>query len=93
MAKKEKRYFARKFLNKDEGIATIQISGNSPKHGVSISISDCNRQITLDCECYGNDEYYTQHRKNVKYKLDLLISELEKARDWMFPENDPEAKE
>lgn len=93
MAKRNKEYYVRKFLNKDSGLAAILISGSQPSRGFTVTISDCSRNITLDFETYGylvGEPDYIKHRDNLRKKINLLISELERARDWSFSANETE---
>jgi len=76
-----KKYYVRKFLNKKEGIAAIEIDGTCKDKfddGFSVKLSDCNRQITLD--------FWADSKQDYKEKLDkvnLIISELTKVKHWI----------
>lgn len=76
----EERYYKRKFLNKDEGIALIEVTGEQYSESVSLYVvlSDCNRQISLDF--YFENEEVRQERLD---KMDLLIAELKEARKFI----------
>jgi hypothetical protein len=70
---KDIKYYSRKFLNKKTGIAAIQCDADISNYSMysSVSISDCNRQITLDFTAYNAKEF------DVKLaKLGLIMSEL-----------------
>lgn len=76
----KKTYHSRKFLNKTNGLAAIEASGSFSNYSIdfSIAFSDCSRKVEL--------EFYMYDNKSIKErmeKLDLLISELNKARDWL----------
>ncbi len=83
---KTPKYYSRKFLNKTRGTATVEIDGNSSSWHISmdVAISDCNRKICL--------EFYANNSKEIKdkiAKLDLLISELNKAKEFFVNEAVP----
>jgi hypothetical protein len=69
------KYVSRKFLNKDRGIACIEcdVSQGIEWTDASVTISDCNRTVTLDFS-YSNPKL----RKRKLDKLSVLISELQK---------------
>lgn len=79
MKKKEVSYHARKFLNKSQGLAAIEIFGNANGYGLdgTVSIRDCSRQITLDFNCWDK-----RRMNNSIAKMDELINELTKFRNW-----------
>lgn len=86
MSKKSKRYYVRKFLNKHQGKAFIEILGFRKGDGppdLAIAISDCSRQVTLEFDVYGDSGDATIAGR--LYKLDMIISELQKAREWISP--------
>lgn len=72
---KPKTLKVRKFLNKPGYGGMAAISGQITEQGGTISITDCNRQISLDF-----DSYYEEGRANALHKLDLLIDTLTRAR-------------
>lgn len=82
MAKNKDEYLVRKFLNGQKGMAVIQIEGNVDS-GFALVLSDCYRAITLDFEYYGKGNKNPRKKAALK-KLNLLISELEKAREFHF---------
>ena len=82
MAKNKDKYLVRKFLNDRTGMAAIQISG-SKTHGFSLVISDCYKAVTIDMEHYSGSDNDADKKRALK-KLNLLISELEKAREFHF---------
>ncbi len=63
----------REFLNNETngGMAAIEYNGGYE----NLSISDCNRQITLEFEYYEK-----KHCENSIYKLDMLIHILKEFR-------------
>lgn len=76
----KKTYHSRKFLNKNSGMAAVEVGGtyNNYSFDCTVAISDCNRRIDLDM--------YMWDEKSIKekmYKLNLLISELSNLRDWI----------
>lgn len=75
----KKKYFSRKFLNPKEGMAAICIEGTKDE-GFDIQITDCSRSITLDFWDYTKKELKEDREK----KLNLLISELQKAREFFY---------
>ena len=87
MSKKTKRYYSRKWLNK-EGKGFIEVSGIKENSTyLNISIGDCSRHVTLDFDLYeARDGHST--RKMRLAKLDLLLSEIQAARDWFAAASD-----
>lgn len=87
MSKKTKRYYSRKWLNK-EGKGFIEVSGTKENSTyLDISIGDCSRHVTLDFDLYeARDGHST--RKMRLAKLDLLLSEIQAARDWFAAASD-----
>lgn len=81
MAKKD-GYYSRKWLNKKKGHAFIEVEsyGDDAK-GCNVTIGDCSRHITLDFCIYEQHSSGSDCTKTGRlYKMDLLISELQKAR-------------
>jgi hypothetical protein len=78
----KKKYHVRKFLNKTTGTAAIEIQSSYTawNFDCGVSLSDCNRKIDLD--------FHMWNPKQVKQKLDklnLLIDELVKLREYLEP--------
>jgi hypothetical protein len=70
---KEVKYHSRKFLNKKVGVAAIECDADFSDYScyASATISDCNRQVSLDFTSYDAKEF------DVKItKLGLVITEL-----------------
>ena len=83
---KSPEYYSRKFINKSTGTALIEIDGSASSWQINldVNISDCNRKICLD--------FYASNDKVIKErlaKLDLIISELNKARKFLVDEAIP----
>jgi hypothetical protein len=77
-----KKYYVRKFLNKKEGIAFLEITGKCKDKyddGFEVKIGDCARHITLDFWAENQQDYMEKVDK-----VNLLINELEKARNWFI---------
>ena len=77
MSKIKTKYHSRKFLNKKNGMAAIECTGDVSIYSmdVDIAISDCSRKVNLD--------FYAHSPKEAKEKLDkldLLLSEIAAAR-------------
>lgn len=87
MSKKQsKNYYVRKWLNK-EGKGFIEIYGNRQSSvDLHVSIGDCSRHITLDFDIYGQENTLESRLA----KMDLLIGELQKAREWLSPPKTPD---
>ena len=79
MAKKN-GYYSRKWLNKKRGKAFIEVEAHPADKDVSVSIGDCYRHITLDFSVYKRSDDWDCTKEGRLYKMDLLISELQKAR-------------
>ncbi len=77
-----KEYHSRKFLNKKSGTAAVEITGSDPnnKHSLdlSVDISDCSRKISLDFYVWDDKSY-----KEKSVKIDTLIDEITKAKEWL----------
>lgn len=75
------KYHSRKFLNKKEGIAAIESTVASWDLGDgidgNITISDCNRNVSLDFSVYDVDDLPTKYMK-----LGLLLEEVKKMHDY-----------
>jgi hypothetical protein len=74
---KNNKYHSRKFLNKKQGMAAIECTGNFTEYSIDIdiNISDCSRKVSLD--------FYAMNPKDAKEKLnklDLFLSEIAAAR-------------
>lgn len=78
--KKDKKFISRKFLNKDSGLACIQVeSVVSDWHlESSLSIHDCSRSINIDFSVYEANEY-----PKSMAKINLIIDELTKLANFM----------
>jgi len=79
MAKKD-GYYSRKWLNKKGGKAFIEVKAYPTDKDISVSIGDCYRHITLDFSVYTRSDGWDFSKEGRLYKMDLLISELQKAR-------------
>lgn len=72
-------YFKRGFLNRERGMAAFQCSVDAeypdkhPYVTADFTISDCNRQVSLDFSCYSDEECV-----DVLSKVNLLQMELSK---------------
>lgn len=75
------KYHSRKFLNKKEGIAAIESTVASWDLGDgidgNITISDCNRNVSLDFSVYDVDDLPTKYMK-----LGLLLEEVKNMHDY-----------
>jgi len=78
---KKIKHNSRKFLNKSEGMASIEVisSVESWAFESQVSISDCSRLITLDFTAYSNKDF-----KSKVDKLDLIITELSILKQFML---------
>lgn len=76
-----KKMYLRKFLNKKEGMAAIEVECDADsRHGsvhIDISITDCSRKVTLEM-----GTPYKQNPKDVLYKYDVLLDSIKKAREF-----------
>lgn len=81
MAKKN-GYYSRKWLNKKEGHAFIEIKSYTEYlgKGCEVVLGDCSRHITLDFFIIDSSTDLDCTKEGRLYKMDLLISELQKAR-------------
>lgn len=78
----KKKYHSRKFLNKTNGMAAIEVNADYSawNFDCNVTLTDCNRRIDLDFGMWG--------AKNIKEKLaklDLLINELTSLREYLKP--------
>lgn len=66
-------YLSRIFLNKKQGMAAMQteLSAEGSYVACSISISDCNRQVTIDLSSH-NVKGFNERRA----KLDAIVQQL-----------------
>jgi len=80
---KSSRFYSRKFLNKKEGAAVIEV--NFDRWGGRVHISDCSRSINLEFNGYSDfDDDLTPAAKAARKKAlkdsiakaDLLVSEF-----------------
>ena len=79
-------YFKRQFLNTeaDGGVAFVKarvgegsVDGNGYANlDAELTISDCNRQITLDFSVYGSRERLDEEIENIRTKLRRLRTTL-----------------
>ena len=72
---KRNGYYSRKWLNKKEGHAFIEVESYSSDAGFEVTLGDCNKVITLDF--YVRNKASDKEDSSVKgrlYKLDLIIS-------------------
>jgi len=78
----KKKYHVRKFLNKKNGMAALEIHANYEawNFNCDVTISDCNRRIDLDFNMWGAKQV-----KEKLVKLDLLIDELTALRAYLGP--------
>jgi hypothetical protein len=78
----KKKYHVRKFLNKTNGTAAIEIqsSYSAWNFDCTVSLSDCNRKIDLDFSMWNPKQV-----KEKIAKLDLLINELNKLKEYLEP--------
>ena len=85
--KKADRIYVRKWLNKKEGKAFIEVVGTKKNSDpdLTVSIGDCYRHVNLEFDVYGDGDCSMKGRV---YKLDLLISELQKVRQWLVGNKD-----
>jgi len=77
---KYKTHNSRKFLNNKHGLAAIQTSCDISGWAMdaSVTISDCNRNITLDFSVYREKDYAEKAKK-----LALIINELVAVQSFM----------
>ncbi len=76
-----KKMYLRKFLNKKEGMAAIEVECEAnplrDNAHISISITDCSRKVTLEM-----GTPYSGSPKDVLYKYDVLLDSIKKAREF-----------
>lgn len=77
---KSKKHNSRKFLNSKHGLAAIETSCDVSGWSMdtSVTISDCNRNITLDFSVYREKDYAEKAKK-----LALIINELVTVQEFM----------
>jgi hypothetical protein len=82
---KKSKYHSRKFLNKGEGMAAIEVSASleSWMFECQVALSDCNRQVCIDLSIYTAKDI-----KPKLDKLDLMINELTKLKLFMDSNKD-----
>jgi len=78
--KKEKKFLSRKFLNKESGLACVQVSCdiNDWIMDASLTIHDCNRSVNIDFSVYETKDFV-----KAMTKIDMLTLELLKLRQFM----------
>ncbi len=76
----KKKYHARKFLNKKEGMAAIEVSASYTDYhfDCDVALSDCSRKINLDFNMWG-----PKCIPDKLAKLDIIIDELAKLRSYL----------
>lgn len=71
MSKKKIKYHKRAFLNKNEGLASVQCSIEAWDYSygldATIDIHDCNRAVSLDFSAYGPKDLETSLAKLLKF--------------------------
>lgn len=87
MAKKD-GYYSRKWLNKKKGHAFIEVLSYTDDKGCEVVLGDCSRHITLDFFISNRSTDFDCTKEGRLYKMDLLISELQKARALIAGEDD-----
>jgi len=77
---KFKKYNSRKFLNSKHGLAAIEVSCDICDWSMdtNVTISDCNRNVTLDFGIWKEKDYVEKAKK-----LSLIISELIALQEFM----------
>lgn len=80
MTKKIKNLYRRKFLNKKQGLASIEIKFDSWDYGYGfdseVVITDCSRSVRLDFSVYNEKDLSEKY-----LKLQELISELNELQN------------
>jgi hypothetical protein len=76
----KKKYHSRKFLNKKEGMAAIEVTASYTEHhfDCDVAISDCSRRINLDLNMWSPKCIPAKMAK-----LDMLIEELNELRIYL----------
>jgi hypothetical protein len=94
----EERFFKRQWLNGDLGMAAIEaridVSGVGEEHhsvDAGITISDCNRQITLDFDVYGDTDDVPEKLAKIR-RLRLAICQFERELNEAYSEIKPKSK-
>ena len=78
--------YIRKWLNKKEGVAFIEVN-MSNKNGGDIAIGDCRHKINLEFHKWHEDKYGTtpavvkKQHSDMLEKFDILIETLQAAKD------------
>lgn len=81
------RYYTRRFLNPDRGMACIEVDGrayygrNNQYLDSDISITDCSRKVTLEFFLAPDDVASAKFEDRLA-KLDMLIEEFVEFRKW-----------
>ena len=77
---KSKKYNSRKFLNNKHGLAAIEVSCDICDWSMdtNVTISDCNRNVTLDFSIWKEKDYVEKAKK-----LSLIINELIALQEFM----------
>jgi hypothetical protein len=77
--------YIRKWLNKKEGVAFIEVN-MSNKNGGDIAIGDCHRKINLEFHKWHEDKYGTtpavvkKQHSDMLEKFDILIETFQAAK-------------
>lgn len=90
MSKKNpNRYYSRKFLNKTEGTAAIEVKADIEGNWTDshVIITDCYRKVELD---FGFSKSNKKTRKERLDKLNLLIDELLKFHSFLCEKTEGE---
>jgi hypothetical protein len=76
----KKKYHSRKFLNKKEGMAAIEITASYTDYhfDCDVAISDCYKKVNLDLNMWN-----PKCIPDKLAKLDLIISELNSLRTYL----------
>jgi hypothetical protein len=76
----KKKYHSRKFLNKKEGMAAIEVTASYTDYhfDCDVAISDCSRRINLDLNMWSPKCIPVKMAK-----LDMLIEELNELRIYL----------
>ena len=76
------KHYSRKFLNKTEGTAFIEVSAKTIGKWVDadVTIADCSRMVSLD---FSFETTSKKERKEKLDKINLLIKELEAMKNFI----------
>lgn len=85
---KNNGYYSRKWLNKKEGHAFIEVKSYAENNGCEVVLGDCSRNITLDFFVSNRSTEFDCTKEGRLYKMDRLISELQKARTIIAGDDD-----